>query len=445
MKLALASLGVTLGIVLGWSALAPRSAAGPPLPPAGGGGWTCGAQGTLPDPSFGPGEWTIDLATTGEYRADLWAVILDYQSFTVQAGATVRFANHPSRAAVVIRSVGAVVIDGELVLDGEKGHDHDQQPIFAEPGPGGFRGGLGRKHAQHVTASAGQGPGGGFIDTVSASFTGGSASHALAGGASVGNPAQAGSRYGSSLFALPLGGAGGAGGARAALDGGGGGAGGGALLIGSDIAIHLGGTISLRGGDPGQSSSLTSGGFGGAGSGGALRLASPLVTQSAGLLDARGGRHEDAIVGGSGWIRIECENVLDPNDVNALPTETLSNVLGDFLPVDPPELRTVAWRPDTNSAWTAIDSDPEAQVGPGTTPDVALPTAGTHLVRIEASGIPLGTTIHLRLTDTRGQASVISSHVVGEVEGSTQRTSWTDVALDFSLGIRALQARCELP
>ena len=416
-----------------------------PAPGARVGGWTSGAQGTLPDPVFGPGAHVIDLAQVGQYDAGRWAVVLDYQSFTVQAGATVRFANHPTRAMVVIRSLGAVVIDGELVLDGETGNDHDEQPVQAEPGPGGFRGGLGRKIAAHVAAAAGHGPGGGFIETQSASFTGGSASHAFAGGASGGNPAQAGARYGSADFALPLGGSGGAGGARSSLDGAGGGAGGGALLLGSDVAIHLGGTISLRGGAPGESTSFASGGFGGAGSGGALRLVAPLVTQTAGLLDARGGVYADSIIGGSGWIRIESENALDPSQVNAQPAETLSTTLGEFMPAAPPVLRVTHWRPDETSSWTAITPDPQAQTAPGTTPDVALPTSGSFLVRIEGTNVPLGTPLHLRLTNTRGQASVVSTHVVGEVEGSTQRTSWTDVAIDFALGIRTLQVRAELP
>jgi len=96
-------------------------------------------------------------AGSGIYDSNKWAVIFKYSSVTIEPGATLSFNNHASRAPVVWLVNGDVTIDGTLQLNGGVG---GMPPTLAEPGPGGFRGGMGY-YAANVGASAGFGPGGG--------------------------------------------------------------------------------------------------------------------------------------------------------------------------------------------------------------------------------------------------------------------------------------------
>lgn len=97
-------------------------------------------------------------AGKGVYDADKWAVVFKYSSVTIAAGATVAFANHPSRAPVVWLVSGNVTISGTLSVNGQTGA---LSPNLAEPGPGGFRGGSGYL-TSGVGAASGFGPGGAY-------------------------------------------------------------------------------------------------------------------------------------------------------------------------------------------------------------------------------------------------------------------------------------------
>jgi hypothetical protein len=96
-------------------------------------------------------------AGNGVYDPDKWAVVFKYASVTVDADATLTFANHPSRAPVVWLVSGDVTIDGTVDVGGADGAS---PPALAEPGPGGFRGGS-ADYGGSVTPGSGFGPGGG--------------------------------------------------------------------------------------------------------------------------------------------------------------------------------------------------------------------------------------------------------------------------------------------
>jgi len=415
----------------------PVAAPGPSAAPVSG-PWTTGAVGTLGDVVYAPGEHYINLSNEGLYDPVLWVVILDYNTLTIEAGATVRFLNHPTRAPVVIRAVGDIVIAGELNLDGADGRLVGDALGHSEPGPGGFRGGTGIVAALSEI-SDGHGPGGGFNDGSHPSLGTASGSHATIGSANSFG-AVAGAQYGSG-FAVPLiGGSGGtgAGPGFGLHNSGGGGAGGGAILLGSDTSIHLSGLISVGGGD---GSDAQPWGFIHAGSGGLIRLASPVITWGGTgipVMDATGGWNG----GGDGWIRVETPGVVQ---LPSTPGATYAQQLGTFLPTSLPTVTLSSWWDDTTSQWVPMGQDPHSVIDDGMRADVQLPTSGVRTLRVEGIGIPLNAPLHVRITDTQGRAVVDSTHTVGEVAGSTLALSWTDVQVDFSLGVSTVQVRAELP
>ena len=82
------------------------------------------------------------LGGPGVYDDSVWAVVFKYSSVDVPAGVTVTFKNHDSRAPVVWLVQGDVTIAGSVVLSGEHANlPGSFEPMYAEPGPGGFRGG----------------------------------------------------------------------------------------------------------------------------------------------------------------------------------------------------------------------------------------------------------------------------------------------------------------
>ncbi|MCI0533960.1 MAG: hypothetical protein L0Z50_01910, partial [Verrucomicrobiales bacterium] len=107
------------------------------------------------------GAWDSDNtanAGKGVYDSAKWAVVFKYTDVTIAAGATVTFKNHSTRAPVVWLVSGNVTIDGGLNLDGT---GTDTSPAQAEPGPGGFRGGM-SFYSPGVGPGSGLGVGGGF-------------------------------------------------------------------------------------------------------------------------------------------------------------------------------------------------------------------------------------------------------------------------------------------
>ena len=442
MKPTFGLLALTLLVAFFWnSAHSGPSAATAAPSRAMAGTWTTGAVGTLGDVVYPASQdaYYIDLATEGLYDPVLWVVILDYNTLTIQSGATVRFLNHPSRAPVVIRAVGEIVIDGELNLDGEDGHSASEFPCHSEPGPGGFRGGTGPVPSLTPTTD-GHGPGGGYNDGSTTSLGAASGSHATVGAANSFG-ATPGPTYGSG-FAFPL--IGGSGGTGVPPyppwnQTGGGGAGGGAVLIGSDASLSLSGRISARGG-----AGIAQYPWGGqhAGSGGVIRLASPVITwQGTGsLLDASGG----PTGGGLGWIRVETIGTPTGGEVPAVPGAVHAQHLGEFLPATLPTVTVASWWDDSSAQWVPMTQDPHAIIDNGGEADGLLPDSGLRTLRLEGHDVPLGAPLHVRITDTQGRAVIDSTHTMGEVQGSTPTQSWTDVQVDFALGVSTVQVRAEL-
>lgn len=78
-------------------------------------------------------------AGKGVYDSNKWAVVFKYQSVNIAAGATNTFKNHPSRAPVVWLVQSNVTVSGRIDLTGKSLFASSTN---AEPGPGGFRGGV---------------------------------------------------------------------------------------------------------------------------------------------------------------------------------------------------------------------------------------------------------------------------------------------------------------
>jgi len=234
------------------------------------------------------GLWDDDNAANagaGIYDSNKWAVVFKYTSVTIDAGATLTFANHPGRPPVVWLVNGDVTINGVLSLDGE---DWTTAPVVAEPGPGGFRGGMGY-YAASVGSSAGFGPGGGGTMVTRDGY---GASHAEA-------VSYSPDPYGNPALVPLLGGSGGGG----ASNGHGGSAGGGAILIACSGTLSISGTVRSNGGNP-YDQPYTANSDSGGGSGGGIRLVADIFAGS-GTVEAQAGSGGSSFPGALGRVRME--------------------------------------------------------------------------------------------------------------------------------------------
>lgn len=425
--------------LIAWSFLgrSPKAASAPPAAPAPG-PWSTGAVGVLQDPSFGPGSHVIDLNAVGTYDAANWVSMLDYQSFTIQSGATVTLLPHASGAPVVLRAVGPVVIDGDLILSGADCVTSALPERNALPGPGGGRGGSGTSDGVSER-SPGLGPGGGGVvdSTVSTAGVAG-ASHAYLGTALDSPDASPGPVYGTGFAIMRLGGSGGSG-ARSNGEFGGA-AGGGALLLGSDDSIHLGGQIVAKGGDCLQ-------GFfsGGAGSGGTLRLAAPTLSWSGATthLVATGGASSIGADGADGWIRVETNGLA--GGLGVIPSQPAArrvDQLFDFLPTFEPSVTLAMWYDEVGDVWNPIGQDPHGRLDAAW--DISLTTSGTRTFRVESTGVALGAPLSIRVVDTQGGVALVGGYTVGENAGSTESLASTDVVLTIPSGVAVVQVSADL-
>lgn len=280
----------------------------------------------------------------GVYDPEKWAVVFKYTSVQIDEGCTVKFVNHPSNPPVYWLVSGDVVIRGELNLDGERGRDKDDlaPTRCAQPGPGGFAGGLSQTYDSDTGytyyGGGGYGPGGSVTSVYINSnvFTSSGASHATLG--SYNKYGKVGALYGDETLIPLVGGSGGAGSNHASYDnfsmagGSGGGAGGGAICIAASGTVTLEGLISARGNRGGIHISETSNYRyiayfrGGCGSGGAVRLVAEAI-QGSGCVDvcSFGGTVEsmqqdgydfdendsfyDRCLGGAGRVRLDSNHI----------------------------------------------------------------------------------------------------------------------------------------
>ncbi len=226
-------------------------------------------------------------AGKGVYDPAKWAVVFKYSSVTVNSGATVTFKNHPSRAPVVWLVNGNVTIAGTVSLNGQAALN---SPLLAEPGPGGFRGGVGY-YSSTVQGGAGFGVGGG-----------GRIAHYIGAGGSYGATGEGGpAAYGNPAIIPLIGGSGAGGNQYNQSNPIGGGAGGGALLLACSQSVTINGTVRANGGNG-------AGNYydynGGAGSGGAIRIVSESLIGN-GAITSIGGTGPRSNSGSVGRIRLE--------------------------------------------------------------------------------------------------------------------------------------------
>ncbi|VGO21258.1 hypothetical protein [Pontiella sulfatireligans] len=350
------------------------------------------AENTVIDLSLATtGEWDDAGTGDGVYDSNKWAVVFKYSSVVVSNGVTVSFANHPSRAPVVWLVSGDVTIDGSVNLNGQS---YQTAPVHAEPGPGGFRGGVGT-YSSGAYSSPGFGVGGGQ----QSGTTGTAGSYGTAGGSGP-------SAYGNQSL-LPL--IGGSGGGGDDDYSGGGGAGGGALLIASMQSVSVDGSVVANGG-AGRNAGYPNNDQTGGGSGGGIRIVCDTL-EGAGVLEVEGGY--GYLTGGLGRTRLE--RVVNANtiDVNAEATLSLLTLQ--------PGATAMVW-PPSNAPTAKIIS-----IGGGAAPGDPLVSFGTHgadvvvtqtntvQVVVETSNVETSSVVVVRSTPRFNQAYSTANATVAEV------------------------------
>ncbi len=365
-------------------------------------------------------------AGKGVYDPAKWAVVFKYSSVTVNSGATVTFKNHPSRAPVVWLVNGNVTIAGTVSLNGQNGQ---LAPVLAEPGPGGFRGGM-ASYQNSIKAGAGFGLGGGGQQG-NAGGPGGygdNGSHDTA--------AQRGLAYGNPSLIPLIGGSGGAADPEFTqtyhL---GGGAGGGAILIASQGVLSLSGQIRSNGGNGQVEWYNNSGG----GSGGGIRL----------IADTLSGNGTLAAVGGTGWHtpgfgRIRLERVtatlgssIAP-DPSVVPLATGATVVL-WPPTDAPKVEIVS----VGGVNTPVD--PRAAFG-ALTPDVTLPQGTTTPVVIRTENVESASAVQVRITPrSNANFMTVNATIDSSATGLPPNVLQWVANVPTNIGYSALQVKVVRP
>ncbi len=423
----------------------PLAVAEPATSPAN--GVTFGSTGADGPLVLAPGEVrVINLAMEGTLQPTEWLVRFDYTMVEIGDGAELTFVNHPSRAPVAWIVMGDVRIGAgaTIRLDGQPGLTSGG---YAEPGPGGFRGGRGTIAGFLDNASAGLGPGGARGDANDNFFGGTGGSHRGVGGLGEGaNSVAQAPVTGSEAIVQLAGGSGGGAGRRSfagqALSGGGGG--GGAIRIAADGLIDVSGTIEARGGA--GAAALDGGAAGGGGSGGAVHLASLAgVTLGGGAqVDVSGGAAGagtgpsagDAPEGGAGSmgrIRIDSPGGAVTGTVPATASVGVPDTMSSLAP---PRLRVLSIG--------GTNAPPDATLGAGLggndgAPDLNFPDDTPRDVIVATENIPAGSEIWLRVTRATGPATLHGPVLLSVLDGSV-----TFVAVPVTSGISAIQARAVL-
>ncbi|MCK4659753.1 MAG: hypothetical protein KAV82_09560 [Phycisphaerae bacterium] len=382
----------------------------------------CGSDGK--DGIFAPSNhFTIDLAEAntvptndpsyvagkGYYDKDLWVIIFNWESVTIDSGITVSFSNHPLGCPVMWLSQEDVTISGTVTLNGNGGAAQSHTS-YATPGPGGFFGG--QSGYSIWWATGGFGPGGPDLDSDwDAGGTGGSYATYGSYGGSTANVFR--HTYGNEYILPLIGGSGGAGGwCSGSQIGGCGGAGGGAILIASSGNIYLNGAVQANGGNGGAAyygyRNHADGGGGGAG--GAIRLMCNEI-YGHGTLRATGGgggagSHTYGQVGGSGgngYLRIEA-TYFEVTDLGS-PAWTSSYEPGlVYPPANYPSVRVThitAVDGDGDPIYVAVGDQPH--YSPDTTEHTLERLVNPATFHIEAHNIPI---------DTNGLGPAVDVHVV---------------------------------
>lgn len=368
------------------------------------------------------GTWDSGSSGNGVYDPSQWAVVFKYESVRIDSGATLSFQNNASRAPVVWLVDGDVTINGVLDLSGAAGHPAEEEASFAEPGPGGFRGGRGHEgNAENQRGSAGMGPGGGDIDSdawrETYLGTGGAFGHD-GGGWWV----TRGLRYGNHRLVPLVGGSGGA--TPSGTDTAGGGAGGGAVLIAAEGTVTVNGTIIANGGDGVEGS--------GSGAGGGVRILAD-VFNGAGTIHAQGGTGGQA--GGPGRTRLECNTNDFTGTMSPTPYQAATAESAALWPdeVSDPSVEVVSLGEET------LTSDPTGQMTFGST-DISLETTGDDELVIEARNVPLDAQIIALVIPLHGERQEIEA----AYDSGDESLSYWKAILELKNGVSAFQVRVDL-
>jgi hypothetical protein len=341
--------------------------------------------------------------------------IWNFTTITIPEDVTVAFKKNAGNTPVRWLASGDVVVNGTLNVSGSRGDASLLLGQVAPGGPGGFPGGRGalrRDQSGTYVGSPGQGPGGGLPGTSQQT----SPQNLRDGRPGNYSDGTLPGSYGN-VFLQPLvGGSGGGGGASSDdSNAGHGGGGGGAIFIASSRDISVNGSILANGGDVDWGGAS----YGGRGSGGAILLRADRIS-GGGRLDAYSGSASFP----NGRIRLEAyyrqmAGQTRPVSVNSAPiANTDFNTLG---------VLTVTQVAGQNVAQPAT--------GNTLTPDVVFTAAGTISVTVQASGIPDGTPVKLRIATSE---SVIEA-------GPVNLTSNTAVfsGVNVPAGIGTIQAFAE--
>jgi hypothetical protein len=347
--------------------------------------------------------------------------VFNFTTINVATGVTVRLRSTRVRQKPVVwLASGAVTIAGTIDLSGADGAAMSTANpaltrVPAEPGAGGYSGGLGLNGSS--PASTGFGPGGGGTGGA-----GGGGGFATPGGPSGG---LGGKIYGSVSMSPLVGGSGGGGATSFGIICGNGGAGGGALRIVSSVSIVVTGAILAKGGAGGDSPNNASGNKGGGGSGGAIHLVAPTISGT-GALDASGGVKTGSNFGGLG------RTLFNSNAVSFTGTSNpTANVARLYLPPNPAGVPAVRV--------TSVNgvAAPQNPTGDRLFPDVIISSASAVTVAIAAVNIPLGTVVNLLLNpENASDQSVACTPLAGTVANSTATCT-----ASFASGVSITSAR----
>lgn len=355
--------------------------------------------------------------------------ILHFTTLDVPAGVTLTFvASNPPisvipifNTPITILAQGNVNVAGTIAVSGQTGGAF---PVNGGGlgGPGGFKGGSGEIIRSSPAAGAGLGPGGGGAggsNPADPRFGGSGGGFGTAGVVDASGGTPGGPTYGTPGLLPLVGGSGGGGGASPDEDGpngGGGGGGGGAILIASSTAITLPttGAIRANGGAGGAQG-------GGGGSGGAIRLIANTISNS-GALSAAGGSGGSGLsgvfgggAGGSGRIRLEAFTLV-PGTLTGFATSGAPGIV--FLP----QAITVRIAKVNGIA------TPDHPTGVFGGVDIVLNAPGTVPIDLQASRVPLGTTIVVTAKPETGAVvigPVTSPGLTGTVDNSTATVNLT--------------------
>ncbi len=307
--------------------------------------------------------------------------VWNYTTINIPAGIAVQFIKNAANAAVRWLATGNVQVDGSLVLDGGFGDNNLPPGVGGAGGPGGYDGGHGAirmNQSGSAVGSPGQGPGGGLPGTQAGAVATRDGKAALF--------ATTPGGYGNIYLQPLLGGSGGGGGSSSdTTDGGSGGGGGGAIMIASSRDIVINGTIFSRGGQVQYSGAS----LGGRGSGGGILLRADRISGS-GSIDATP----------DGRIRFEAyyrslAGSTQPTSVNSAPVAG-----ADFATTG---LLTIASVKGAN-----VQQPPSGNM---LTPDVIFTDAGPVDIVVQASNVPNGTPVSLRITTVNGVITPPSQNI----------------------------------